>query len=123
MSVKLIAQAAYPVILDWMRTHHKRQERITYGELSRLLPPPWTDVSPHTMLGGPLGLICERCRAVDLPVLSAIVVRDDAFAMPGPGYYPAAHGVVASDPRSGALWVAELPLVWAARKKYPPELP
>lgn len=123
MSSQRIAQSAYPIILAWMQQNHTHQLRIPYGELSRRLPSPWTGIDPHTMLSAPLGYIVRRCRAAGLPALSAIVVRDDATAMPGGGYYLEAHHLPASDPNAVMLWVQEVKAVWAARTRYPPSLP
>lgn len=112
-----LAQHAYPFILVAQR----QGQTIYYSHLTQQFYGNFAGVDPH---GGPLaaalGHIVARCRANGLPALSSLVVTM-GNNRPGPGYYPAAHGLAETDPGAIPAWQTERALALAAT--YPPNLP
>lgn len=120
-NILLLAQAAYPVIRHWKIQNRATRTPVSYSELISLLPQAYTSLDPRSgLLAGALGYICERCRAVDVPALSSLVVAKET-RRPGSGYYPAAHGLKEEEPRAIEAWQAEFDRCW--KTKHPPELP
>ena len=73
------------------------------------------------MLAHALGHIVEKCRASDLPALSAVVVHKGSDARPGNGYYEAAHPDIDDPMEREVTWANEFEAVH--RAKYPEALP
>lgn len=120
-NILLLAQVAYPVIRRWKIQHREARTPVSYSELISLLPAPWCGLDNRSgVLAGALGHICARCHEAGVPALSALVVNA-SMGRPGPGYYPAAHGLNEDEPGAIEAWQAEFERCW--RKKHPPELP
>ncbi|WP_242360064.1 hypothetical protein [Anaeromyxobacter sp. SG17] len=101
-----LADAVYAVLRTRTPSPHPE---ISYSDLVARLPKPYNALDPDSdLLATALGDVVRRCRARDLPALSAIVVRARE-KIPGPGYYPVAHPNEAGDvPRAMIAWAREL---------------
>ena len=77
--IKELGQQALPYLVD----RAIKKEKITYGELGRLL-----GVNPHTVIPHVLGYIRDEiCTPRELPYLTALVVNKDD-ELPGPAFIP-----------------------------------
>lgn len=87
---------------------------LSYTDLVEQLPSPYGTLSPDSdVLASALGELVTACRNLDLPAISAMVVRHRE-RVPGPGYYPVAHPDEADDPAMAMIaWGKELTKVRA----------
>ena len=109
--------AIYPVLVRIAR----QNETVSYSELCDLLPGRWAGMSCRSRLfHAALGALVERCRAVGLPALSALVINRVKWR-PGDGYFRIAHPQIDDDAKRMIAWHAECTAAYASN--YPASIP
>lgn len=94
---------------------------LAYSDVCNQLTGRWTNLEPDSsLLAEALGVIVARCRAAELPALSAVVVHKTGDKMPGNGYFTAAHPGIEDPLKRQVAWARELGEVKKA--SYPPSL-
>ncbi|HEU0035702.1 MAG TPA: hypothetical protein VFQ53_34055 [Kofleriaceae bacterium] len=113
-----LARAIYAQLVAHVRAH---QTSITYGELAAALSASMPIHPRSSKLHAALGEVTDACRERALPILPAIVCRNDTHR-PSDGYYKVAHPRARSYKSQRAAWEHEHARVLQEHERFPATL-